>query len=169
MMETPLGADTTPQALERNSVCLVYPRMKSDLRVALCGGGLSSFAARVNISKQIASGLIALHEKGIVHRDLKLENVLIDEDNSIKICDFGTVRKTHTSSGDDKKTQGIIGSNLYIDPEVQRLHEDKKQQKKNARVSISRGAISKSVCSSAVERNVGPSASRFPLALALFC
>jgi serine/threonine protein kinase len=35
------------------------------------------------------SGLNYIHEKGIAHRDLKLQNILLDEDCKIKIMDFG--------------------------------------------------------------------------------
>lgn len=41
---------------------------------------------------QLASGLGYLHEKNLVHRDLKLENVLMDKDGYLKLCDFGLAK-----------------------------------------------------------------------------
>ena len=52
--------------------------------------GLSEIEAR-NLFKQIVSAIAACHEQGIIHRDLKLENVLFDTKlrTRIKIVDFG--------------------------------------------------------------------------------
>lgn len=76
------------------------------------------------IFRQIFSGLAYLHENHIVHRDLKLENILItdieksiktnEELYSIKIIDFGTAKlfdKNH-------KQRCVVGSSYYIAPEV---------------------------------------------------
>jgi len=48
-------------------------------------------AAVRDIVRQIASGLLALHRKEMVHRDLRPENVLIDADGTVTIIDFGSV------------------------------------------------------------------------------
>ena len=50
-----------------------------------------------NIIIQICEGLKVLHKNGIIHRDLTPENILIDDDNNIKICDFGFSKKTEYS------------------------------------------------------------------------
>jgi serine/threonine protein kinase len=42
------------------------------------------------IFSQILRGIIYVHSKGIAHRDLKLENILLDENFCVKIADFGT-------------------------------------------------------------------------------
>lgn len=42
-----------------------------------------------SITKQLAAGLAYLHSKGMAHRDMKPENILIDSDFQVKIIDFG--------------------------------------------------------------------------------
>ena len=76
------------------------------------------------IFKQLLSGLAYLHSHNIVHRDLKLENILIQEIEksktngedlfNIKIIDFGTARIFDNKT----KPQSIVGSSYYIAPEV---------------------------------------------------
>lgn len=41
------------------------------------------------VFKQVVEGLYYCHAKRIVHRDIKLDNLLLDEDGSVKLCDFG--------------------------------------------------------------------------------
>lgn len=43
--------------------------------------------------KQIIAGLGYIHNKNIIHKDLKLENILIDKMGQVKICDFGVSKK----------------------------------------------------------------------------
>ncbi|XP_027009789.1 NUAK family SNF1-like kinase 1 [Tachysurus fulvidraco] len=64
--------------------------------------------------RQIVSAVHHCHKKGVVHRDLKLENVLLDDNYNIKIADFGLSNLYHK----DKLLQTFCGSPLYASPEI---------------------------------------------------
>jgi eukaryotic-like serine/threonine-protein kinase len=70
----------------------------------------------LGVARQISRGLEAAHEQGIIHRDIKAQNVLIDHRGEVKLMDFGIARMAEATEG---MTQAglIVGTPHYMSPE----------------------------------------------------
>lgn len=68
------------------------------------------------IAMGIAHGMITVHENNIIHRDLKVANILMDENLLPKICDFGIAR--FESLGEENLMTAGIGTQIYMAPEL---------------------------------------------------
>ena len=84
------------------------------LRDALNEYGPLPAVRALEMMAQILSGLAAAHRAGILHRDLKPDNVLLADDGRVKLGDFGLARaiSAHTSTGD------LVGTIAYLSPEL---------------------------------------------------
>ena len=67
----------------------------------------------IDISLQIAYGIMAAHKKGIIHRDIKPQNIVINDKKLVKITDFGIARAITSTT----KNISVIGTVHYISPE----------------------------------------------------
>src|SRR4051794_15916217 len=70
--------------------------------------------AAVDIVLQILRAARFAHQRGVVHRDIKPQNVLIDEDGRVKVTDFGIAR---AGASDMTETGSIMGTAQYLSPE----------------------------------------------------
>ncbi len=62
---------------------------------------------------QIACGLRDIHDAGVIHRDIKPNNIRLDKEGVVKIIDFGLAR-----SRDEAKTRGVVGTPVFMAPEL---------------------------------------------------
>src|SRR5262245_42111543 len=93
------------------------------LRSRLLGGALPARRA-IDFARQIAEGLAAAHERNIVHRDVKPDNLFITKDGRIKILDFGIAKLTgrtgdalHTGLPTETEAGVVVGTAGYMSPE----------------------------------------------------
>ncbi|KAJ9193280.1 hypothetical protein DTO164E3_7975 [Paecilomyces variotii] len=70
-----------------------------------------------SLTRQTLDGLAYLHDQGILHRDLKADNILLDLDGTCKISDFGISKKTDNIYGNDA-SNSMQGSVFWMAPEV---------------------------------------------------
>jgi len=92
-----------------------------DLKRFIRRAGTLSSGKAINIAKQVAEGLAEAHQLGVIHRDLKPQNIMIDQDGNAKIMDFGIARFVDT----DRMTGSgvMIGTPEYMSPEQAELKE----------------------------------------------
>ena len=87
-----------------------------DLREQLDQGRRLTFDRSMVIMKELLSALSFAHEQGIIHRDVKPANVMLDSNGRAKLGDFGVARIT--DGGVATRTQGsMVGTLKYMSPE----------------------------------------------------
>jgi serine/threonine protein kinase len=103
---------------------LVMDRMDTDLHRALQAHPEDpennyyriGFGEALKMALALSRGLEHLHNCGLIHRDLKSVNMLIDRDYNVKLCDFGLSRVVATKKGNNMT--GNVGTVSWIAPEV---------------------------------------------------
>ena len=92
------------------------------LRDILDKKGALALAPGLQIAKQLCRGLAAVHEAGIIHRDIKPPNIMVLPNGIVKLMDFGIAR---AAEGADPATQGgqTVGTPYYMSPEQVRGRE----------------------------------------------
>ncbi len=86
------------------------------LKQYIANKGRLSVREATSISLQICAGLEAAHNNGIIHRDVKPQNIMISTDGKVKVTDFGIARAASTNT----TTSGMMGSVHYTSPEQAR-------------------------------------------------
>ena len=84
--------------------------------------GRLAVAPTLAIASQLAQSLVAAHEQGVTHRDIKPQNLLLDANGVLKVMDFGVARLRGVSTGVTEVGQ-LVGTPQYMAPE-QLLGED---------------------------------------------
>jgi serine/threonine protein kinase/tetratricopeptide (TPR) repeat protein len=86
-----------------------------DLKTLILEKGALSTEEAVGIARQVADALRCAHEAGVIHRDLKPQNILIDEGGNALVTDFGIAKSAE--HGGLTVTGQIIGTPEYMSPE----------------------------------------------------
>ena len=92
-----------------------------DLKRFIRRAGTLSSGKAIHIAKQVGEGLSEAHRLGVVHRDLKPQNIMIDQDGNARIMDFGIAR---FADAEGMTGSGVmIGTPEYMSPEQAELKD----------------------------------------------
>jgi hypothetical protein len=80
-------------------------------------GGTGAAAGLAPLAAQLCDGLGALHDSGLVHRDIKPTNILVRPDGRVVLLDFGFVRDAQALPATPQLSEGLVGTFAYMAPE----------------------------------------------------
>ena len=113
---------------------LVMEYVKGETLAQRLGRGAFAVDEAIEVAKQMAEALEVAHDKGVIHRDLKPGNVMIREDGSVKVLDFGLAKvmagegpssrteiaNSPTITADYTRPGVVLGTAAYMSPEQAR-------------------------------------------------
>ena len=120
---------TTARAISHKNICRMYDLGRdgttyfltmeyvsgTDLKSMITMSGQLGVGTAISIAKQVCDGLAEAHRLGVIHRDLKPQNIQIDKGGHAKIMDFGIARSVVSKGLTDGGV--AIGTPQYMSPE----------------------------------------------------
>ena len=103
---------------KKNYIVMEYVPGKTLKQLIKQRGAINTTEA-INIMKQLVSATAHAHHNDIIHRDIKSQNVLIKDDGTVKLSDFG-IASTGDSNQQLTQTDTVMGSVHYLAPELAR-------------------------------------------------
>jgi eukaryotic-like serine/threonine-protein kinase len=94
-----------------------------DLKQVLRDGGPLPVPEAIEVTAQVAAALQAIHEAGIVHRDLKTPNIMRDHRGVVRLMDFGIAKQLDGETGGATATGLAVGTPEYMSPEQARAEK----------------------------------------------
>jgi predicted Ser/Thr protein kinase len=85
--------------------------------------GTMSAARAYSVAIQIADGLEAIHAVGIIHRDLKTSNIMLEPSGTVRLMDFGIAKHVAVEGVQATATGDIVGTPAYMSPEQARAEK----------------------------------------------
>jgi serine/threonine-protein kinase len=82
----------------------------------LAGGGRVLPERAIGVAQDVCEALAAAHAQGVIHRDIKPGNIMLDPRGQVKVTDFGIARMT-TTAETVAQTAAILGTASYLSPE----------------------------------------------------
>ncbi len=92
-----------------------------DLKVLIDERGRLPAPELARLCDEVCAGLAHAHERGVIHRDIKPHNILLDENGHAKVTDFGIARALDTTQA--TRTGSFLGTALYSSPEQLQGHK----------------------------------------------
>ena len=100
----------------KNGICYIVMELLNgvDVKTLITDNGPFDCRSTARIAAQMCEALSEAHSKGIIHRDIKPQNIMVLNDGNVKLMDFGIARP---SNSDLTTTSVVLGTAHYISPE----------------------------------------------------
>ena len=111
-----IGVAFEPTSATSRNVYIVTEFMGGgDLRSILASSAKLSWGLRVRLARDVARGIAVLHGADVVHRDIKTENILLDDEWRVVLADYGFARKARMGV---QTAMTIAGTDEFMAPEL---------------------------------------------------
>jgi serine/threonine-protein kinase len=89
----------------------------ADLAGLIQKEGPTDFERALHFTRQLCAALEAAHHEGVIHRDLKPQNILIDHNDTLYVSDFGLAKSLESGATTMTRVGQILGTPRYMSPE----------------------------------------------------
>lgn len=111
------STETNPEGVQRKQSYLVMEYVDGLELTKLVSRGALKVPEALRVTRELLSAVEFAHNAGVIHRDIKPDNIMISRNGKVKVLDFGIARAVAETFDDVAKTTAILGTAAYFSPE----------------------------------------------------